>query len=178
MLKTLSLLFSFFLGRLNSGGHHEALFSPDELIDKTLSKLRGLMSVVALGAVATIFLTAGFLGAYYNMLLQMDTTGKMGPNAVVVGGVCLFVAGLVIFAIASRSTASSRSHAKTQAQSSAKPDHGRAISALEEALSMLIIDHVKEREFSREIRRRHQSERSFYQERPSRADEATQTPVH
>lgn len=171
MLKTLSLLFSFLLGRLNSGGHHESLFSPDELIDKALSKLRGLMSTVALGAVATIFLTAGFLGAFYNLLLQMDTTGKMGPNAVVVGGIGLFVVGLVIFAIAGRSTTSPRPQVKAQAQASAKQDHGRAISPLEEALSMLIVDHVKEREFSRESRRHRQSERSFYQERPSQADE-------
>jgi|GEM_PF-3438065 len=176
MLKTITLLFSFLLGRFNSGSH-EALLSPDEIIDKALSKLRGLMSTLALGAIATIFLTAGFLGAFYNLLLQLDTTGRMGSNAVIVGGIGLFVMGLVIFAIAGRSPSSQlvRSAVKSQTRSSAKQE--RAVSPLEEALAMLILDHVKEREYLRETRRR-QSERSFHSERPSRADETTQASVH
>jgi hypothetical protein len=151
MLRLATLLFSFLLGRLK-GAHQDSLFSPDELIDKALGKLRGMMGAVAIGAVATILATAGFLGAFYNTLLQMDTTGRVGLNAVVLGGLGLLVVGLLLYAVAYREAHSSMG--KQKVHSSARQDEGRTVSPLEEALSLLIVDHVKEREFARE-RRRH-----------------------
>lgn len=184
MLKAATLFLSFLIGRMNSSGH-ESLFSPEELVDKATDKIaakfRAMMGQFALGAVGLTLLLAGALVAYFHVLDQWDVTDIIVIDAVFAGGLVMAVLGIILFGVAVKLPQKVK-QAEQKAKEEIHKSRSSSVHPLEEAISAFIMDHIEEREFSREQRRyemqsRMKNERS-YRDDSSRKSDKGEAHIH
>lgn len=149
MAKIFSLLFSFILGTFKSPNSDDNIY--EKLVDRALDQLKYLLESLALTLTGFTLVIAGFLTAYFNLLHQYDERGSIALNAVSIGGFVLVGVGIIILF-------STLSQKKIDRHLTSGPKIAAKTSPLEEAISLLVLDYVKEREIDRE--RSHQAKTS------------------
>ena len=142
MLKVLTYLISFFVGRYQS-----ALKTPSLIIvDQIMLRARKLMMNSMVSLIASLLLTGGVLITLIEFTSQIDRFGVVWPSAALIGGLLLSAFSLagLIYSFKSASLFKSSSII-TNVQAAPKQP-----SPLEEALGILVMDFVKERREHRE----------------------------
>lgn len=153
MLKLVSHLFSYFAGKYMSAFKSNTDFLTESIILKIrkISLLLGLMIAAAVGIALSGAMALQSIG------LMLDSAGFVylsGFFLASVGGLALFA---ILFAVASRKKF------WVKAEKRMPPAH--KASAMEEALSLLIMDFVKEREFKRDLKLNQLNEKSYNRSR-------------
>jgi hypothetical protein len=189
MLKVITLLLSFLMGRANLSG--SGLFSAegaeeivDQSIEKVAAKIRVMMGSFALGAAGLTLLLAGTLVAYFHLLDQWDVTDIVVIDAVFAGGVALAVLGLILFGFSLRLPRAVKAARRAKREEFARSSSSRH--PLEDAVAAFIYDTIKEREFSRETRRAERRDQSdgdwrgndFDREQASGKNESSEAQTH
>ncbi len=113
------------------------------LIDSLQSHLRKLFAHLAFAFIGLALSMTSFIITYFNLLNQYDLIGSVKLQAVSVGGAVLFTIGLAILWKASFSM---------RGKAAPVEQKGPTVSAIELAISALILDFVKERELDRELK--------------------------
>lgn len=148
MAKIFSFIFSFILEAFKGPSSEENIY--DKLLDRALDQLKYLLESLALTLTGFTLVIAGFLTAYFNLLHQFDERGAIALNAVSIGGFVLVGVGIIIlFSTLSQKKIDRHLTPTAKVASKASP--------LEEALSALILDFVKEREMDRAQRNKTQT---------------------
>lgn len=144
MIRILTDVLAFIFDRLLNRRHDLSL---QDAIAILKAGARRLMRDVGLGFVGIALGTAGFLVGYFDVLTQLDLGRGIVFGAVAIGGGVLILLGAALIFFAWKDK---RGEAFAHAIEAEQERHR---SPLEQALSALLLDIVKEREFNREQRR-------------------------
>jgi len=117
-------------------------------MDHAFDRLYETLSIIAYGLVGVSLITVGFLATYFNLLSQYDRVGTVTMGAIAVGGLVLCFVGFGITYNASRK------QARPLPEKNIHTSKASTTSALENAIAVLVLDFVKERELDRETKRK------------------------
>ncbi len=144
----LSLLFSFFLGKFNVARPPSLKDSVSFVFEEAVSRSRKPAVLILGGIASVLLLCGGFFMGLIDLTTQMDRDGVIRASAGAVSGFALMALALgVFFWIFTRAWPGAR-NVKAQQEEKAVPAAG-----LEQALTLLVMDFIKERELKREERR-------------------------
>lgn len=139
MLKILMVIFSYFIGQIT--GDKPKGFSIDEIVNSVIERIRDLFGAILFGLAGLFLSLVGFISAYFNILSEFDKSGTVGFSAVTGGGLFLLFLGVILIFVSGR---------MTKGTPKPKPVEPQARSSnIEQAISMLIMEFVKEREEKR-----------------------------
>lgn len=143
MLKILSIIASFFVGKLRSG--KVISLRIEDFIDYAVNRLKNVLGAAAFGLSGIVLAFSGFLFSYFNLLNQYDQRATVTMSAVAIGGIVLCLFGLLFLYISYVMVRRPVLRPTTvQAQA-----HAQAKSSLEDALAALVLDFVKARQAKR-----------------------------
>lgn len=171
MLKFASLAISFFLGRYENTFKKSMLI----LIDQFITKSRKLFIVTTLLGIFSLLFVSGFLFSIFQITSQYDARGYVTFNSGLISGIALSLISLIaLFSLFSASAWENRLKQQLlPVQPAANSKHSETPSAFENALTMLVVDFIKERESQRA-----RKTNSFHQSsEPTHADK-THNPSH
>ncbi|KHD87799.1 MAG: hypothetical protein OM95_12360 [Bdellovibrio sp. ArHS] len=185
-MKWLALVLSFVFGRLNMRprGFKDAAI---EIFDEVSFRSRRMVTLILVGVAAVIFFTGGLFISLLDLSMQWDRTGSILWSATLSTGVGLIVLASAAFAVVFLRAWPGAVKAKQQIKRKLKHEQEeeeaelqRHPSSLEQALSALVMDFVKEREIRRAAR---SSETSAYagegmNEGPTSSHEKPRSHVH
>lgn len=149
-MQWLSLLFSFFLGKFKTSRPSGLNFkeSLNLLFDEIAYRSRKPAMFTLGGLVCVTLLCGGFFMGLIDLTNQFDREGSVRATAGNITGFALAAIAIGIFTwIFKRAWPGVKEVAKTEEASKENP------SGLEQALTLLVMDYIKEREFKREERR-------------------------
>lgn len=176
MLKILSLVVSFFLGR------YEMTFKKGTLIliDQFITKSRKLFIFTTLLGITSLLFVSGLLMTIYQMTSQYDSRGYIAINSSLITGVVLATLSLVtllgLFSATAWETRFKQQIVPAQ-QSKQKPSE--TPNPFEQALTMLVTEFVKDREMQRQTKSQSARTESFSQSHAESArPERTENPSH
>lgn len=145
MLKWISLILSFIFGAKSSSNFNIRHIS-GEVFDEILKRSRRPIASLLLGIASVFFISGGLLISLYNATQQYDQSGRIFLGAVFWGG--LIVAGIFIsIAIYAYQYSTPESLSQENLQSETSTQNARM--DLNEAISLLILDHIEERKLKR-----------------------------
>lgn len=146
MMKFITILFSYFMGRFNGGHKGETGFLTAPLVEKIrkMALLFGLITAASIGLSLSVIKALQDAGEWFQKNYAMNFSP--GFFAALIGAACFF--SLMRYA-----TSKDRWHGRE----GKVEEHKRSASPVEEAVVMLIMDFVKEREFNRELREKKQA---------------------
>lgn len=152
MLKIISLVVSFFLGRYDQTFKKSTLI----LIDQFITKSRKLFIFTTVLGVSSMLLVAGLLTAIFQSTSQYDRQGFITFNSTILAGLILIaIASIALITMFSAKTWESRfkqqmvpppHHAKNETHGPREPN------AFEQAITMLVTEFVKDRDLQRQTR--------------------------
>lgn len=151
-MKWLSLLFPLLLKQLNPA--IETLSQSSLQLREEMSlKSRKIALIILAGIATTILFAGGLLLSLMEAARQLDNSNALQVNAVIATGFSLCVASLLAAVLAFRSWPGVRARKQRLKQERAqlraqREQLGQAVS-LDQAVAMLILDFVKEREQKR-----------------------------
>lgn len=159
MLKWIEIIASFFIGRMQSHEGPSLRESAIAIFDEITYKSRKAVSLIVVSFAAAIFALGGFFISLINATTQYDRDGVIGFTATFVSGLVLIVLAIAAFAWVFNSAwpgvkkyktmhrhQESREFREQQEHVHAQP---KQPSSLEQALSMLVMDFVHERQARR-----------------------------
>lgn len=150
MLKILSLVVSFFLGRYDMTFKKSTLI----LIDQFITKSRKLFIFTTLLGITSLLFVSGLLMAIYQMTSQYDSRGYIAMNSSLATG--LVLAGLSLLTLLGLFSATAwETRFKQQIVPAPQPKHkttSEAPNAFEQALTMLVTEFVKDRDLQRQAK--------------------------
>lgn len=155
-MKWFSLFLSFFLGKLNHSNPPSIKETIFIFFEEAAYRSRKPVVLILSGLACVLILCGGFFWTAIEIAGQFDRDGAVHASASAITGVVLIAISLgTFFWVFNKAWPGVK--AKEQAQEQAK-ENPQQVSTLEHALSLLVMDFVKEREVRREERReRHPS---------------------
>jgi hypothetical protein len=150
MMKWLSILISFFFGRMNAAPHISIKETAMSIFAEITYQSRRavVLSLAAMGTI--IFICGGFFISLIDATGQFDRDGAVRMSATLVAGIALLVvAAVVAIWIFASAWPGVRQHAQTHKHQDTA-SRSEAPSSLEQALALLVMDFVRERELRRE----------------------------
>lgn len=148
-MKWLSLLFSFFLGKFNLSRPQGLSFkeSINLLFDEIAYRSRKPAMLALGGLVCVTLLCGGFFMGLIDLTNQYDQEGAVRATAGSITGFALAAIAIGIFTWIFKSAWPGVKAVEKTEEAKENP------SGLEQALTLLVMDFIKEREFKREERR-------------------------
>jgi hypothetical protein len=173
-MQWLSLLFSFFLGKFNVTRPPSLKESVSFVFEEAAYRSRKPAVLILGGLGCILLLCGGFFMGLIDLTTQMDREGAIRATASAVSGFVLVAIALgVFFWIFTRAWPGAR-NMKAKKEEKEAPAGG-----LEQALTLLVMDFIKERELKREERREVREERRHPHAPPvSETSERTPPPLH
>jgi hypothetical protein len=173
-MQWLSLLFSFFLGKFNVSRPPSLKDSVAFVFEEAAYRSRKPAVLILGGLACVLLLCGGFFMGLIDLTTQMDREGVVRASASAVSGFVLVALALgVFFWIFTRAWPGARHAKEKQAEKEASPG------GLEQALTLLVMDFIKEREIRRAERREDREERHHPHTPPlSETPERTPPPLH
>jgi hypothetical protein len=156
MLKILEVVFSFVLDQFFGIRNKKAKTSISEIVMMTYHNAQRIFSSIAFAVLGSVMALTGFFVASFNLLGQWDQYGMVSTGAVASGGgaMVLIGGGFIWYASRKRDLAEALLEKIGDADSRGEGTQAQQASPLEAALSVLVLDFVKEREAKREARQR------------------------
>jgi hypothetical protein len=150
-MRWLSLLFSFFLGKFNVAHTPSLKESIAFLFEEAATRSRKPAMLILGGLACVLFLCGGFFMGLIDLTTQIDRDGTARATAGAISGFVLVAMALGVFYwIFSHAWPDIRSQKTEQpGKEHASP------SSFEHALTLLVMDYIKEREMRREEFRHH-----------------------
>ncbi|XGC82125.1 hypothetical protein ACES2L_06460 [Bdellovibrio bacteriovorus] len=152
----LGMIAKFLFSRMSSSNrHHKSLKdSAVEVFEEISKKSRKIvtLSIMAIGGV--LLFVAGFFIALLNLTMQYDRVGYVSFTATLGAGVGLMVVAAAMFAwifLGAWPGASDTRKAMKKAKKEVKERVEETPNTLEGALSLLVLDYVKERQEKRDM---------------------------
>lgn len=148
-MQLLAMIASFIFGRMNhnqrSGGLRETV---RELVDDALLKSRKPVILVLTGLAAVIFVCGGLFITVLDATSQYDRVGYITLTSTMGAGIILFCLAMLGFAyVFAYSWPGATQNVKEVVET--RTEHHHHASTLEQALTVLVLDFVKERELRR-----------------------------
>lgn len=153
MLKIISLVISFFLGRYDQTFKKSTLI----LIDQFIAKSRKLFIFTTALGISSMLLVTGLVAAIFQSTSQYDRQGFITFNSTILAGLILIaISSIALITMFSAKTWESRfkqqmvppqAHAKSEAQGQRHEPN-----AFEQAITMLVTEFVKDRDAQRQTR--------------------------
>jgi hypothetical protein len=151
-----SSIFSYIIQSFTGPENSENIYA--QMLDQAFDRLYRLLSIAAYGLSGVILLLVGVLVTYFSLLAQYDRVGTILLGAVPTGGLVLFFIGLGIIYNASKM----QSIQVVEKKHKASPEQqGQTSPLIEQAVALLIMDFIKEREQSREQAAHHQKQEAI-----------------
>lgn len=178
----LGMVVSYVVGSMThrNKGIKESVF---EVYDEIIIKSRRIVTLTIVGLGSVIFLCGGLFIALLGGTLQYDQTGSFSFSATMTGGLILIALSLLAFAVVF-GQAWPREHNKSgpnkrrpSPQLKLKESERPARASLDQALSLLILDFIKEREIKREARYNEYIE-GYSHRQESRSSQESETTRH
>lgn len=148
-MQLLAMIASFIFGRMNhqqrSGGLRETV---RELVDDALLKSRKPVILVLTGLAAVIFVCGGLFITILDATTQYDRVGYITLTSTMGAGIALFCLAMLGFAYVFAYSWPGATHQIKEVVES-RTEHHHHASTLEQALTVLVLDFVKERELRR-----------------------------
>jgi hypothetical protein len=143
MIKFFTYFISFLIGRYNSFAKPSAMV----IIDQVLLRTRKLLMTSMISLIASLLLTGGVIISLIEFTRQIDRFQIVWPSATLIGGLALTLISLATLIYAFTSKAFDLRYVKKASPTEQIP---RTPSPLEEALSVLVMDFIKERREERQ----------------------------
>lgn len=148
-MKWLSLFFSFFLGKLNVARPPSLKHTINILFEEAAYRSRKPALYALAGLTSVILLSGGFFMGLIDITTQYDRDGVVRATASSITGFSLVALSIIGFTwVFTRAWPGVK--AVKEKEEKAAREH---TSGLEQALTLLVMDFIKEREFKREERR-------------------------
>lgn len=148
-MQWLAMIITYFFGRRSSKSKSLKEIAL-EVYEEISAKSRRLITLTLSGLGAVILFCGGFFVSLLELTSQYDRVGYVSLSATLAAGLTLMICAVVAFmGIFWGAWPNSTQHSEHSTQEST----AQAASPLENALSVLIMDYVKDRELRRESRR-------------------------
>ena len=159
--KIFSIATSYLAGRFGQAhADGQPLISYDGLVDRATDRIKDIIQDTLLAAVAVIFIATGFFVAFFTILHQCDLTQSFNLNAVSIGALALMLIGAAgMYYVTSDDIAKKKKEAEEKKRKEIERTEQAktsSISTIQNAVSLLVLDFIKEREFRRQIRSENQ----------------------
>lgn len=160
--KIFSIASSYLIGRFDQSradGH--PLISYDGLVDRATDRINDIIQGTMVAAAAVLFIATGFFVAFFSILHQYDLNQAFSLSAVSIGALALMLIGAIsLYYVMSDDLANKRkaSEEKKRRELEIKSisESTSTISTIQNAVSLLVLDFIKEREFKRQLRSENQ----------------------
>jgi hypothetical protein len=119
-----------------------------QIIDQVFEKINNLLTISAYWLSGLVLLLVGVLVSYFNLLAQYDRVGTVVLGAVPTGGLVLSLIGSGIIYNASKTQSNKTNQKKQRPIAEQQANQSPPI---EQAIALLIMDFIKEREQAREL---------------------------
>ena len=143
MLRLLTILFSFFLGRYKASMQGSAL----PIVDMVMQQGRKITLLLCSSFICSLFLVGGFFIALVEGSFAYQAEGVLYPTPLFIAGVMLLFGSIGALAYIF-----SRQNWNTMTSASASISEPKKSHPIEDAVLMLIQDFIKERESQRKVR--------------------------
>lgn len=146
-----------------------------EIFEEVSHKSRKVVSLTLTGIAAVIFFCGGIFISLFNATTQYDNTGRMFLTATLSGGLTLIVLAVITFGIIFLRAWPGIKERKSKHKFTATG------TSLEQALSLLVLDYVKERQIKREAQASttpYPEEEPMSRERPMDREPSSTGPMH
>lgn len=151
-MQWLSILLSFFLGKFKFTRPPSLRDTVSFLFEEAAHRSRKPAVLILSGLACILLLCGGFFMGLIDLTTQLDREGSIRASASAISGFVLVAISVgIFFWIFNRAWPGARVTEKPKAETK------ESSSSLEQALTMLVMDFIKEREFKREERRHHQA---------------------
>lgn len=157
MLKWIEIIASFFIGKMQPSHGPSLRESAIAIFEEITYKSRKAVSLVVISLAAAIFALGGFFISLINATSQYDQTGAVNFTSTLGSGLVLILIAVGTFAWVfgsawpgvKQSKAAHKAEQEHHHHQQQEQAHQHQPSSLEYALSMLVMDFVKERELRR-----------------------------
>ncbi|MGZ3743575.1 MAG: hypothetical protein ACXWRE_09560 [Pseudobdellovibrionaceae bacterium] len=151
-MRWISLLVSFIIGKINSARPPSLKELASAIMEEAAYRSRRPVVLLLSGLICILFLCGGFFMSLIDLTSQFDRNGFIQFTASTAGGVILVLFSLsVFFWIFTSAWPGTQEKKMTEMEAPAQPT-----SSLEHALSLLVMDFIKEREFKRQQQQQQQ----------------------
>jgi hypothetical protein len=160
MLKWIEIIASFFIGKMQANPGPGLRESAIAIFEEITYKSRKAVSLIVVSFGAGILALGGFFIALINATTQYDRDGVIGFTSTFVSGIVLILIAVATFAwVFGSAWPGVQQHKSSHKTKHRHHEHERSVegeeapqrqpSTLEQALSLLVMDFVKERELRR-----------------------------
>lgn len=149
--KLIGIAVSYLAGRLGQVRTDDSSLY-NAFVDRATDRVKSMIQDALLASLTAIFIIVGFFAAFFTSLHQYDLNQTFSFNAVILGSIALMAIGSVgLYYVVSEGYFRKQSEPKEDKKAPTQNEQPSANSALQNALSVLVMDFVKEREFKRQV---------------------------
>lgn len=158
MGKIFTLITSFALSRLNlndrSNSQHSFSEIYESIVEKATDRVKDIVLDLILSAGAVVLIAVGFFVALFNSLHQYDLNQFVSFNTVITGSLVLILlgAGSLYYSLSYEDSRKKKIIEQKKRFEEELTARSMVPNTIQSALTLLVVDFLKEREFKRQIR--------------------------